>query len=226
MAKQFEAAGIKIYSGSIVNLSDTGIDVVPMDVEVVRGVADAARNRGMFVIAHPSNNAGAWAAINGGVDILSHTFPQGGWDRSIPLAMVEKNVALIPTLKLWRYEGERFGQPEGFIVESTEIAQEQLAAFSQLGGQVLFGTDVGYITDFNPTDEYAQMQEAGLSFEQILVSLTTAPAKRFGVADKTGRREAGLGADLVVLAADPADDITAFASPELVMRHGEAVFER
>jgi RNase P/RNase MRP subunit p30 len=33
--------------------------------------------RGRFVIAHPGNSAGARAAIEGGVDILAHTFPSG-----------------------------------------------------------------------------------------------------------------------------------------------------
>ncbi|MBT5241227.1 MAG: amidohydrolase family protein [Rhodospirillaceae bacterium] len=218
--------GIKIYAGSIVSATERSVDVVPMDVEVVTGVTTAAHDEGMFVIAHPSNITGAWAAINGGVDILAHAFPQEDWDRSILTAMLERDVALIPTLKMWRIEGENFGQLEAFIVRTTKLAQEQLNAFTNLGGQVLFGTDVGYITDFDPTDEYALMQKAGLSFAQILESLTTAPARRFGVADKTGRLEAGLDADLVVLEADPAADITAFASPALVIRRGETIFER
>jgi imidazolonepropionase-like amidohydrolase len=197
-----------------------------MDLEVVKGVTNAAHTRGLFVVAHPSNNAGAWAAVNGGVDILAHTFPQEGWDKSIPPAMVEGNVALIPTLKLWRFDGERFGQLEAVITFSTKMAQEQLAAFSELGGEVLFGTDVGYVTDFDPTDEYVLMQGAGLSFEQILTSLTTAPAQRFGLANRTGRLTKGMDADLVILEGDPAEDITAFADPALVMRRGTVVFER
>ena len=90
------ADGIKIFTGSIVSLGS----VVPMDVAIVRGIADAAHVRGAFVVAHPSNNDGAWAAINGGVDIFAHTFPQDGWDRTIPPTMVKRGIALIPTLKL------------------------------------------------------------------------------------------------------------------------------
>lgn len=216
------AEGVKIFSGSIVSFTN----IVPMDVESVRGIVDAAHKRAMFVVAHPTNNAGAWAAINGGVDILAHTFPQQGWDRSIPLVMLERNVALIPTLKLWRFDGERFGTPEAVIVNSTRAAQEQLAAFSDLGGQILFGTDVGYVTDFDPTDEYLLMQQAGLSFAQILASLTTAPAQRFGMADRTGKLEVGMNADLVVFDEDPGSDITVFAEPRVVVRRGQIVFER
>lgn len=226
MIRGFGSDGIKIYAGSIVSASERSVNVVPMELDVVRGVTSAAHARGMFVVAHPSNNAGAWAAVGGNVDILAHAFPQESWDRSILPAMLEKNVAFIPTLKLWRFDGERMGQLDAFISATTRNAQEQLAAFSSLGGEVLFGTDVGYITDFDPTDEYALMRDAGLSFEKILISLTTAPSKRFGMDSHTGEIAVGMDADLVVLGDDPAADITAFARPVIVLRQGQIVFKK
>lgn len=222
MVLGFGMDGIKIFSGSILGFGN----IAHMDADVVRGVTEAAHNRGAFVVSHPTTSIGAWAAINGGVDILAHTFPEPGWDRSIPAAMVESGMALIPTLKLWRYDGERQNLPENFVINSTPQAQEQLVAFSRLGGQVLFGTDVGYMMDFDPTEEYVLMQDAGLSFAAILSSLTTSPASRFGLDDQTGRLEVGMDADLVVLSEDPAEDTTAFARPFLVMRQGQVIFER
>ena len=67
------------------------------------------------------------------------------------------------------------------------MAQDQLRAFAAAGGQVLFGTDVGYMTDYDTADEYTYMQGAGMSAMAILASLTTAPAKRFGLSARTGR---------------------------------------
>ena len=46
------------------------------------------------------------------------------------------------------------------------------------GGDVLFGTDVGYMRDFDPADEYALLASAGLSPMKILASLTSTPAAR------------------------------------------------
>lgn len=218
----FGMDGIKIYSGSIISLQQ----VVPMHETVVRGITDAAHARGAFVISHPSNSAGAWAAINGGVDIFAHAFPQENWDRTIPAAMVERGIALIPTLKLFRWEWESLNMSEDAIRLSVGLAQSQLALFSELGGQVLFGTDVGYVTDFDPTEEYSYMRDAGLSFDEILASLTTSPASRFDLDHRTGRIEVGMDADLVVLSDDPAKNITAFARPALVLRQGKVVFER
>ena len=77
-------------------------------------------------------------------------------------------------------------------------------AFVDLGGQILFGTDVGYMTEYDPTDEYVYLQRAGLSYAQILATLTTAPAARLGMAARAGRLAPGLAADLVVVQGDPA----------------------
>src|SRR5207302_339137 len=61
------ADGIKLFTGSWA--SRTSIIVMPL--ELVRAATDTAHRRGKFVIAHPSNSAGARAAIEGGVDILA-----------------------------------------------------------------------------------------------------------------------------------------------------------
>jgi hypothetical protein len=49
-----------------------------------------------------------------------------------------------------------------------EKAAQQLRAFSEAGGQVLCGTDVGYIQRFDPFEEFKWMSRAGMSFQQIL----------------------------------------------------------
>lgn len=67
-------------------------------------------------------------------------------------------------------------------------------AFAAAGGNVLFGTDICYIQASDTSEEYQLMQGAGLSFEQILASLTTTPAARFSVESK-GRIEVGMDAD-------------------------------
>ena len=177
------ADAIKLMTGSWVR-RDSVILVVLMPVDAVRAATAAAHQRGKLVIAHPSSSAGAEAAIDGGVDVLAHTFPDesdGLWDRSLPLRMKQADMALIPTIKLWKFELEMSGAPQHWINRWVGVAQEQVRAFAGADGQILFGTDVGSMTDYDPTDEYVYMEGAGLSFAQILASLTTAPAERFGV---------------------------------------------
>jgi imidazolonepropionase-like amidohydrolase len=68
------------------------------------------------------------------------------------------------------------------------------------------------------------MSRAGLSAMDILASLTTAPAERWKESAKRGRVAPGLDADLVVLEADPADDVRNFAKVRCVFRGGELIY--
>jgi imidazolonepropionase-like amidohydrolase len=103
---------------------------------------------------------------------------------------------------------------------------EQLRAFNGIHGQVLFGTDVGYMHDHDPTDEYVLMAKAGMSPAQILESLTTAPAARWKEEKLHGQVAKGFAADLVVLAADPFEDVRNFANVKCVLRAGTTIYSR
>jgi imidazolonepropionase-like amidohydrolase len=68
------------------------------------------------------------------------------------------------------------------------------------------------------------MAEAGMSFRQILASLTTAPAEQFGVFTQLGRIAAGFTADLTVLRDDPSKDIRALAAVQYTLRDGKIIY--
>jgi imidazolonepropionase-like amidohydrolase len=215
---------VKLFTGSWAARGS----VVVMPVDVVRAAVEAAHGRGKLVIAHPSTSEGAHAALEGGVDILAHTFPSGldgAWDRSLPFRMRQAGMALIPTLALWPYEFRKVGLDAGLTARLMGNAAAQLKAVADEGGQVLFGTDVGYMTDYDPTEEYVLMQQAGLAFSHILAALTTAPAARFGAANRSGRVAAGMDADLVVLEGDPEPDIRALARVRYTIRGGRVIYE-
>lgn len=79
---------------------------------------------------------------------------------------------------------------------------------------------VGYLTDYDPSEEYALMAGAGLDWREILASLTTAPAERFGAARRRGRIAPGMDADIVILASDPSTDVKAFSNVRYTVRRG------
>jgi len=217
------ADGIKLFTGGLAT-PDT---VVVMDTAIVRAATSAAHERGAFVVAHPSNSAGARAAVDGGVDILAHTFPSdrdGQWDRSLLPRMKQADMALIPTMKLWEYELRRAGRDRALIERWIQVAQDQVRAFIALGGPILFGTDVGYMKEYDPTDEYVYLAGAGLSFPQILATLTTTPAERFKAAARMGRISTGMDADLVVFDGDPRADIRSLARVRYVLHRGVLVY--
>jgi imidazolonepropionase-like amidohydrolase len=101
-----------------------------------------------------------------------------------------------------------------------DTAVGQLRAWVSRGGAVLFGTDLGAV-EYDPSEEYVLMAAAGMSFRDILASLTTAPAERFG---GMGRIAKGAAADLVVFQGDPSSDIRSLASVRYTIRSGKIVF--
>jgi imidazolonepropionase-like amidohydrolase len=139
--------------------------------------------------------------------------------------MRERGMALIPTLKLFPYELRKAGLPPRIVDAVVGNARAQLRAFVDLGGEVLFGTDVGYMTDYDPTDEYVLLEQAGLSYAGILAALTTAPARRFGVA-RAGRLATGMDADVVVIDGDPQADIRNLARVRYTFRGGRLIYQR
>ena len=94
--------------------------------------------------------------------------------------MRSKNMALIPTVSLFEIEIKRSGGSADVVDQALKMITEEVRLYSEAGGQILFGTDVGYTDLFDTTREY-QLISNVLSWRQILASLTTAPAENLNV---------------------------------------------
>jgi imidazolonepropionase-like amidohydrolase len=215
------ADAIKVYAQTFWDLK------LKLSPDVLAAVRAETRRRGVPMFAHPSNRDGLYNAIDAGVDVLVHTTPQiGPWGAALVARMKASNIALIPTLKLWRFEVQRDKVPDAAIDVFQRRGIEQLREYFTAGGTILFGTDVGYMTDFSTLEEFQKMAEAGLTFRDILASLTTAPARRRGLEATAGRVAPGYDADLVVLATDPARSVTAFADVAYTIRGGTILYRQ
>jgi imidazolonepropionase-like amidohydrolase len=103
-------------------------------------------------------------------------------------------------------------------------AEQQVRAFATYGGRILFGTDVGYLSRYDPTREYELMAQAGLDFSAILSSLTTAPAQEFGFGERQGQLAAGFDADIVVIDGDQVRDIRSLGKVRLTLKRGQFLY--
>ena len=213
-------------------LLDEGVDAIKLFASAQRGpslsestfqaAVDEAHRAGKPVFVHPNTATDILTAVRGGVDIIAHTTPHTGpWDDTLVAAMKERRVALTPTLTLWKYylRHDRLSAQEK--VTNTEIAQ--LRAWLAAGGEVLFGTDLGAV-EYDPSEEYALMSQAGMNFPKILASLTTAPAERFGESDQRGRVAPGLQADLTVFRQNPSASLHALTAVQYTLRSGKVIF--
>lgn len=189
---------------------------LPMRLDIVQAAVNEAHRKGMLVFAHPSTIEGVELVLKGHVDVLAHTIegPED-WTPAVVAQLKAANVSLIPTLAL-------FNSP-------TEINQgilHEVKSYADAGGTILFGTDIGYLTNYpDLTREFGLLSRAGLTFQQILEALTTAPAARLGFAKSTGRIAKGMDADLVVLDGDPARDVQPFSRVETTMRAGRIIYQ-
>jgi imidazolonepropionase-like amidohydrolase len=199
---------VKLFVGSWVSRQQ----VLPMPQDIASAAARTAHKAGKLAFAHPSNVAGLNIALSARVDVLAHALDNtAGLTDAHFRQMKRQNMAMVPTLKLFQ------GEPD---------VVAEVRAFFKIGGQILFGTDVGYLSDVDPTYEYELLARAGLGWRDILASLTTSPAARFGESRKRGQIVNGMDADLVVLRTDPAADVRAFANVMYTFRRGNEIYRR
>lgn len=214
------ADGIKIFAGAI-----TAQGVLPMPLDLATAIASETHRAGKPVFAHPSNAEGLEVSIRSGVDVLAHTAPMSGdWNPAFAERLKSHHMALIPTLTLFDVEAKKAKVSAEENEKWIKQAVQELKAYSDVGGQVLFGTDIGYIDHYDTAEEFTLMSRAGMSMQHILASLTTNPAERFGFSAHSGRIANGMDADLVVLEGDPVNDITAFSKVQQVIRQGKVVY--
>lgn len=199
-----------------------------MPADIASAVAKETHRRGKLVFAHPTDLQGIQDALDAHVDILTHP-PLGApapWPESLMKQLRDAGVSMTPTLQLFPYELDKQRVPADIAARLVNETVTEFGKFVALGGQILFGTDVGYMTDYDPTLEYELMAKAGLTPMQILASLTTTPAARWNEQNSRGRIAAGMAADIVVLNADPADSPRNFAAVRCAIRGGEVIYAR
>jgi imidazolonepropionase-like amidohydrolase len=199
-----------------------------MEAQIASAAASETHRQGKLVFAHPTDIQGVQDALNARVDILTHP-PLGAavpWPESLMKQVRDAGMYMIPTLQLFPYELNKERVPAAIAERLVNESVTEFGKFVAAGGQVLFGTDVGYMTEYDPTREYELMAQAGLSPMQILASLTTAPALRWNEQGSRGRIAAGMHADIVVLDADPAESPRNFSAVRCAIRGGEIMYSR
>ncbi len=222
-AAQAAAASTKLLNEGVdgIKVFTSSQSMATLPESAVQAAVNEAHRLGKPAFAHPNSGADVLTALRAGVDVIAHTTPRSGqWDETILTAIKERPVALTPTLTLWKYY---LRHDRASIQEQTvNTAIAQLRAWVASGGSVLFGTDLGAV-DYDPSEEYALMTEAGMSFGQILASLTTTPAQQFGESNHLGRIAAGFKADLVILKGDPSKNIRTLSDVAYTLRDGKII---
>ena len=201
---------VKLFTGSIVSPGY----ITPMPVAIARAAADEAHRHGQLVFSHSSNLEGTKVAIDAGVDVLAHT-PEvtSGIDKAMLRRMIAQHMTIIPTLKLFSRD-DNIANIRGLDYQ-----------FHQLGGRLVYGTDTGFLLDYDQSEEFRQLMQAGFGFREVLAMLTTAPADLFHLSLREGKVMPGMKGDLTILSEDPASgNPEAFTSVRYTIRGGNVIW--
>ena len=201
---------VKLFTGSIVSPGH----ITPMPVAIARAAADEAHRHGQLVFSHSSNLEGTKVAIDAGVDVLAHT-PEvtSGIDKAMLRRMITQHMTIIPTLKLFSRDDD--------IANIRGLDYQ----FHQLGGRLVYGTDTGFLPDYDQSEEFRQLMQAGFGFREVLAMLTTAPADLFHLSLREGKVMPGMKGDLTILSEDPASgNPEAFSRVRYTIRGGNVIW--
>ena len=138
------------------------------------------------------------------------------------------DVTKLPPDKVPERVAKAMAEPEPVlerIRQTYDIALKNLKTLQNAGVSIATGTDAGNIgTIHGPAlfRELQLMREAGLSPMQILKCTTANAARAFGgeTGAKLGAIESGKFADIVILNANPLDDIANASRIESVIKAG------
>jgi imidazolonepropionase-like amidohydrolase len=209
--------GVKLFTGAYMGDKP----VVNMDASITKAAVDVAHGQGKPVFAHPQNRIGMETAVGAAVDVLAHIVPgEPGYSPEQLARFKSQGTALIPTLSLF---AKTIGGP-ALAARLVQSGVNQIKSFSQNGGLVLFGTDVGFTEIYDTSVEYELMHRA-LSESEVLATLTTNPARYFKAAKK-GKVEKGFDADFVVLDGDPLTDVGNLARVAYTIRAGQVIYHK
>ncbi|GAB0106423.1 amidohydrolase family protein [Nocardia sp. JMUB6875] len=181
------------------------------DPAAAKAVVAEAHARDLLVIAHAAAVGAYELAIDLGVDIITHVpvgypLPQHDVDR-----IAAESRVVVPTLTMMEGMAAARGVPQAFAA-----ALANVTALHAAGAPILAGTDANASSGVPVNPQFGDslhyelelLVRAGLSPVEALNAATTLPAKYFNLSDR-GAITPGLRADLVLLDANPLDDITA-----------------
>jgi imidazolonepropionase-like amidohydrolase len=200
-----------------------------MSVEQVNAACGEARKVGLRGVVHAHASDGATAAIMAGCTSIEHgTFLD---DTTLQL-MASRGVFFDPNflvlhnylenkpkfLGIGNYNEEGFAAME----KGLPLVADVLRRARKANVKIVLGTDAVAGSHGRNAEEFIyRVKDGGDKPMDALMSGTSVAAESLGMADRIGSLEEGMEADLVAVAGNPLDDITAVRRVVFVMKGGK-----
>ncbi len=190
------------------------VELVRLPVDLLRAGIETAHERGLRVTVHTTQQIAAREAIEAGADGLEHgvTVEPITDDCLIDL-MVEHNITYTPTL--WINGAAHLDTP-GNVKKVSDAGVTIALGSDTFSGRGLFGA--------NTVHEAELMVAAGMSPIQSLIAGTSAAAQQC-VRPDLGTVAPGKRADLILLSANPTQDVSSLRQLVMTILGGEIVVD-
>ena len=185
-------------------------------------IVQTAASIGRPVVVHASTPEGMKRAVLAGARTIEHG--DGGTAEVFKL-MAEKGVALCPTLAAGDATSQYGGWKKGTDPEPAGIRRkrESFKLAVDSGVTIAAGSDVGVFPHGESARELELMAAYGMPPVAVLKSATSVNARVMKMETQIGKVQAGLLADLIAVAGDPARDVSATRKVSFVMKGGAIV---
>ncbi len=226
-----EAVREQIGAGArVIKIMATGGISTPGDpgrpqftLEEMAAAVEEAHNFGLQVAAHAHSAAGIMLALAADVDTIEHA---GLADEATLDMIKQQGKTLVPTVSALNNIADGLGIPAQTVHKSLRAREPYRASTAkaiQNGVRIAAGTDAG--TALNPIggliDELEMYVECGMNAVDAIRSATVYAGPL--VTENLGIIQAGYRADLVVVASDPRENLTALREPLNVIARGRVV---
>ena len=181
-------------------------------------VKEAAR-LGKRVAVHATGEPGTLYAAQAGVVSIDHADQLS--DETMRL-MKEKGIFAVPTFTIFEYFAEHAANPRQAAREH-QILDLKIQEFKKqiaAGVPMAAGSDVGPFPHGTQAREFVLMVKYGMSPLAVLQADLLNGAKLLGWDGQIGSLESGYFADVVAVAGDPLQDISALGNVSFVMKGG------
>ena len=208
----------------------SGVDTSSMDEPTLAALVAEAHEQGVPVLTHTVTAERAAIAGRAGVDVIAHsTLDRDLEDRELS-AVLEGGSSYAGTLAV--YDPDKPGRT---MTEEREkrlramfgIGLRNMKALHGAGVPVVLGTDAGMPGTPHGVSTVREMElmvSAGLTATEALVAGTANSARAAGEIDSRGTIEVGKAADLVLVAGEPWNDISAARNAVYTFVGGELMF--
>jgi len=194
--------------------------------QLAAAVAEAERtggdkSSGHGIAVHATGEPGTGLAVAAGVSSVDHA---DYLDQATMKAMRDKGIFAVPTFAISEYFAAHAATPERAQRLKAQLAFHAAEFKKQMSAGVPFavGSDVGPFPHGTQAREMELMVEFGMKPVDVLRADLLNGAKLLGWSGQIGELKGGYLADVIAVAGNPVDDITALRRVTFVMKGGAA----